>query len=186
MIRVIVGHAKALGAEELEWDQIGIEELVSLAQTSSLLGDTKTYLLRGALGSERGGEFLAATKTFVLSPHLFIFQEEKLLKAPTTILEKAGANIEIQKVKIEKKERGFDPFGLTLALAACDRKRLWLALTAALYAGEKPEALAGLLAWKARQMKNAKFSRILTSLYHDSHRGAGDLELLLERFALTL
>ena len=29
-------------------------------------------------------------------------------------------------------------------------------------------------------------SRELISLYHDSHRGQGDLELLLERFALKL
>ena len=53
-------------------------------------------------------------------------------------------------------------------------------------AGEKPEAVAGLMAWKARQIKNVKLSRELVALYHDSHRGAGELELLLERFALKL
>lgn len=52
--------------------------------------------------------------------------------------------------------------------------------------GEKPEAVAGLLAWKARQMKDAELSRELTFMYHDSHRGAGELALLLERFALKL
>jgi len=35
-------------------------------------------------------------------------------------------------------------------------------------------------------MKDVKLSRELVQLYHDSHRGAGDLELLLERFALKL
>jgi len=63
---------------------------------------------------------------------------------------------------------------------------LWLALTAALRAGERGEALAGLLAWKARAMKDAKLSRELMCLYHDSHRGVGELELLLERFVLKL
>jgi hypothetical protein len=56
----------------------------------------------------------------------------------------------------------------------------------ALRAGEKPEAIAALLAWKARAIGNAALSRELTYMYHDSHRGAGDLELLLERFALKL
>jgi len=35
-------------------------------------------------------------------------------------------------------------------------------------------------------MKDIKLSRDLVCLYHDSHRGAGELELLLERFALRL
>ncbi len=67
-----------------------------------------------------------------------------------------------------------------------DKKKLWLGLMASFAAGEKAEAVGGLLAWKARQMKDAQLSRQLTFLYHDSHRGAGDLELLLERFALKL
>jgi len=46
--------------------------------------------------------------------------------------------------------------------------------------------VAGLLCWKARAMKDVKLSRELVKLYHDSHRGVGDLELLLERFALKL
>jgi hypothetical protein len=89
-------------------------------------------------------------------------------------------------VKAEKKEFKFDRFGVTSALGARDKKKLWLGLMQALRAGEKPEALAGLLAWKARQMQDANLSRELTFMYHDSHRGAGDLALLLERFALKL
>ena len=67
-----------------------------------------------------------------------------------------------------------------------DKKKLWLGLMQSFRAGEKAEAVAGLMAWKARQMRDAKLSRELVALYHDSHRGAGDLELLLERFALKL
>ena len=105
-------------------------------------------------------------------------------------LEKAGAKIEITKKAVDARlpagRQGFDPFGLTTALGAHDKKKLWLALTSALAGGEKAEAIAGLLAWKARQMGEAELSRTLTFMYHDSHRGAGSLELLLERFALTL
>jgi DNA polymerase III delta subunit len=195
MLRVIVGKNKIKHAEELKWETMSVEELVGLASTQSMFGGTQTFLLVGAIHSDRKEEFLDMAKAFMESPHTFIFEEEKLLKAPTTVLEKAGAKIEVEK-KAVVKERGFDPFGLTFALANRDKKKLWLGLTQALQAGEKPEAIAGLLHWKVRnELEKASgekrealvhLSRKLVYMYHDSHRGAGDLELLLEKFALTL
>lgn len=195
MIKVFVGKNKIKGAEELKWEQMSVDDILSLASTSSMFGDSAAYLLTGALNSERQEEFLDIAEALVESPHTFIFEEEKLLKAPTVALEKAGAKIEVAK-KAAAKERGFDPFGLSYALASRDKKKLWLGLTASLEAGEKPEAIAGLLHWKIKQelerASGAKreslinLSRQIVWMYHDSHRGAGDLELLLERFALTL
>ena len=171
--------------EGLKWEEMGVEELTTLASTEALFGGPRIFVLVGALNSERQEELLSLAEVFVESPHTFVFEEEKLLKAPLTRLQKAGAKIEVvEKVAIKKK--GFDPFGLTAALGARDRKKLWLGVVFALRAGEKPEALAGLLAWKARQIKNVQLSRELVVLYHDSHRGAGELALLLERFALLL
>ena len=69
----------------------------------------------------------------VESPHIFISEEEKLLKKPTEILQKAGAKIEV--TKTEKKEYRFDQFGLTGALASRDKKKLWIGLTKALREG---------------------------------------------------
>ncbi len=184
MLKIFVGK-KGKG-EELTWEGMSGEELATLASTPALFGGARTFLLIGAINSERQEEFLDRAEVFVESPHTFIFEEEKLLKAPTVALEKAGAKIEVEKKSAAIKERGFDQFGLTYALGSRDKKKLWLGLIQALQAGEKPEAIAGLLAWKARQMKDANLSRELTFMYHDSHRGAGDLELLLERFALTL
>jgi len=122
---------------------------------------------------------------FVESPHTFVFEEEKLLKAETDALAKAGAKIE-KKEKAEKKAFAFDQYGVASALGAKDKKKLWLGLMLSFRAGEKAEAVAGLMCWKARQIGDANLSRQLVRLYHDSHRGAGDLELLLERFALKL
>ena len=186
MIKVLVG--KRGKGEELAWESMSLSELVMLAATPALFGGARAFVLSGALNSERQDEFLDAAQEFADSPHVFIFEEEKLLKAPTTKLEKAGAKIEVVKKAATSSARpsGFDPFGLTAALGAKDRKKLWLGLMASLRTGEKPEAIAGLLAWKARQMKNTELSRELTFMYHDSHRGAGSLELLLERFALML
>ncbi len=182
MLKVLVGK-KAKG-EELKWDSISADELRSLASTSDMFGGTSTFVLSGVLYSERGEEFLELADALLESPHEFIFEEEKLLKAETDALTKLGAKIEI--VKAEKKAFTFDQYGVATALGNKDKKRLWLGLMQSFRAGEKAEAVAGLMAWKARQMRDAKLSRELVALYHDSHRGAGDLELLLERFALKL
>lgn len=188
--------------ELLKWESMQVDELLSLASTNSMFGDPAMYILTGAINSERQDEFLDIAEALVESPHTFIFEEEKLLKAPTTALEKAGATIEVVK-KAAAKERGFDPHGLTYALAARDKKKLWLGLTASLEAGEKPEAIAGLLHWKIKQELELlpqssagatgvkresliNLSRSLVWMYHDSHRGAGELSLLLERYILSL
>ena len=183
MLQVLIGK-KAKGAEELKWESISQDELRSLSSTSDMFGGTSTFVLAGVLYSDRGEEFLELADAFMESPHIFVFEEEKLLKHETDVLTKLGAKIEI--VKTEKKAFAFDQYGVATALGNKDKKGLWLGLMKSFRAGEKPEAVAGLMAWKARQMRDVKLSRELVSLYHDSHRGAGDLELLLERFALTL
>ena len=197
MMHVVVGQKKRpKGSEEIKWENIQSDELASLASTDALFGGTRTIVFSGALNGVRGEEFLKLAKEFAESAHTFVFEEEKLLKHETDIVTKAGAKVE--KIEKIKKETGFDPHGLTFALGLRDKKKLWLGLTAALEEGEKPEAIAGLLHWKVRDMlsKNApgkyskeemkSLSRTLISLYHDSHRGLGELELLLERFALKL
>src|SRR5438874_427533 len=97
MLIVVVGKNTKKGAEELKWENLGSDELATLASTAALFGGAKTFLLRGAVAGERGDEFLDFAKELVESPHTFIFEEEKLLKAPTEKLTKAGAKIEIKK-----------------------------------------------------------------------------------------
>ncbi len=182
MLKVFVG--KKGSGEELKWEGISMDELRSIASTTDMFGGTSTFVLVGALNSERRDEFVDMLDVFVESPHTFVFEEEKLLKAETDALTKA--KVKIETVKAEKKEWKFDQFGVAAALGTKDKKKLWLGLMASFAAGEKAEAVAGLMAWKARQMRDVQLSRDLVRLYHDSHRGAGDLELLLERFALKL
>ena len=190
MIVAIVGNLPAsrreiTQGEELRWEALNAEELAGLALTQALFGGAQTFVLEGALYGARGEEFLNLLEVFAESPHTFVFKEEKLLKAETDALAKAGAKIE-KKEKAEKKTFAFDQYGVASALGAKDKKKLWLGLMQSFLAGEKAEAVAGLMCWKARSMKDIKLSRQLVCLYHDSHRGAGDLELLLERFALKL
>ena len=199
MLKIFVGKSKKpADAQDLKWESLTVEEMLSLAASQSMFGGKETYVLTGAINSDRQEEFLDLAEALAQSPNTFIFEEEKLLKGPTTVLEKAGAEIKIEKRPSTSsgQARGFDPFGLTFAFAARDRKKLWLGLMQAFKAGEKAEAVAGLLNWKLRQeLERAvgskreeliKLSRQLVYMYHDSHRGAGDLGLLLERFALRL
>ncbi len=185
------------GAEEISWESLGVEELATLASTASLLGDTRSFVLSGALAGDRGEEFLELAEGLMLSPHNFFFEEEKLLKYPTEVLEKTGAKIE--KHAIEKKE-SFDVFSLANMFAARDKKKMWLLTMKALRAGVAPEAIVGMLHWKVRDLLSklpaqaGKFSRKelvntsreLVTIYHDSHRGVGELSLLLERFVLNM
>lgn len=175
MMHVIVGTISAKQTD------VTPEELSALATTSALFG-AQTFIFAGALTGESGEKVLEMLDLLKKSPHTFVFEEEKLLKKHTDALTRAG--VKVKEVKEKREAWTFDRFGLTLALQARDKKRLWLGLMQALRAGEKAEAIVGLLAWKARQMKDTELSRALTFMYHDSHRGAGDLELLLERFVL--
>lgn len=206
MMSVLVGGATLKKTpqplEELQWENLPIEEILSLATTASLLGDVQAYKLNGALGGVRGEEFLDAGKELAQSPHTFVFVEEKLLKKPTDILTKAGAEIVVAKKEAKEEKESFNVFALTYAFAAKDKKKLWLLFADALREGVVPEAIAGILHWKVRDLYSKRqfkggggvyteqelrtYSGALVTLYHDSHRGAGDLGVLLERFILLL
>lgn len=197
MILVLVGPVnKKLGpAEDLAWEETNSAELLSLASTSSLMGEARTFRFSGALSGVRADDFVDIAEELAASPHRFVFEEEKLLKRRSDALKKAGAKLE--EAPVQKKTESFDIFSVANVFAARDRKKFWLSVTKALHAGAAPEAIAGMLHWKVRDLLakgGGKYtreelkglSRELVALYHDSHRGAGPLELLLERFALTL
>ena len=88
--------------------------------------------------------------------------------------------------------RGFNG-NLVNALAAKDSAKLWLEVARALEAGDAPEAIHGLLHWKARDILDKrpspaarKLSLDLISLLMNSRRTGVDLSESLERFALAL
>lgn len=186
--------------QEIDAQTISPEEFASLAATDSLFGEVRGYRLQNVFAlsendSINGESVLDIAADLAASPHTFIFEEEKLLAKPRTALEKAGAKI--AELKAEDKKAEFNVFAVGNALQRRDRKQLWLLLMAAFDAGIAPENISGILAWKARTMAAsarseadrkswARTSRELVVMYHESHRGAGDLSLLLERFALTL
>ena len=64
MIEVVVGKSggrtkrRKNTPEELRWEGMLVEEIATLASTPSMLGDSRTFILEGALTGELGEEFL--------------------------------------------------------------------------------------------------------------------------------
>lgn len=198
MLRIIVGksdapHSSVNTRERLDIRTITLDELLALSSTDSLFGGVRSFVVEGILADpELGVDVLDVADAFVVSTHEFIFEEDKLLKKPTDKLTKIGAVIEV--FESTKKKETVNVFALADAMAARDRKLLWLLLNKALASSVAPENIAGILAWKARDLasknKNSLSARALSRrivvMYHDAHRGRGDLALMLEHFALTL
>ncbi len=80
MLQVLVGK-QPKGGEELKWQDILAEEFALIASTEALFGGARTFVLEGAINSDRQEEFLELAKTLAASTHTFIFVEEKLLKS---------------------------------------------------------------------------------------------------------
>lgn len=100
----------------------------------------------------------------------------------------------IAKAKVEYKydaptaledKRGFNS-NLVNALGSRSREKLWLEINRALHAGDEPQKIHGLLHWKARDMRDRKLSLDLISLLQSSRRNGLDLDLALEKFALSV
>ncbi|MFI5260274.1 MAG: hypothetical protein ACHQU0_00535 [Candidatus Paceibacteria bacterium] len=111
----------------------------------------------------------------------------------------------LPKVKVEYKfdapvtrevVRGFNS-NLVDALGSRSREKLWLEVNRALALGDAPEMLHGLLHWKARDimekgsrawkpLEARRLSLTLIELLQASRRGGLDLDLALEKFALSI
>lgn len=125
----------------------------------------------------------------ILAPKLAVPKAKKLVT-------KAKVEYRFDKPSTREVTRGFNS-GLVDALGARSREKLWLEISRALYAGDAPEMLHGLLHWKARDImtkgsrawkpqESRALSLSLISLLQESRRGGLDLALSLERFALSI
>lgn len=186
-----IAALKGRGASETLPAGIAPDEVLSLAQSESLFGESRTYVGVGLLeDKERADAFETIFSALASSAHLFLFEEESGAAIAKAVEKANGVVI---KAKAETKKEPSDPFALANALGKRDRKNLWLLYRKAIDDGASPEQLVGMLAWKARSMiakesteEAKKLSRDIIGVYHESRRGGGDMELLLERLILTL
>jgi len=114
----------------------------------------------------------------ILAPKLAMAKAKK-------IAAKAKVEYKYDKSAALEDKRGFNG-NLVNALASRSREKLWLEINRALRAGDAPEMLHGLLHWKARDMRDRKLSLELIYLLQTSRRNGMELDLALERFALSV
>lgn len=125
----------------------------------------------------------------ILAPKLAAAKAKKLVA-------KAKMEYKYDKPAAFEDKRGFNS-NLVNALGARSREKLWLEINRALYAGDAPEMLHGLLHWKARGLmekgsrawtpkESRHLSLALIELLQSSRRGGLDLSLSLEKFALSV
>ncbi len=161
-----------------------------------------------AVSDEEGGE--EADAGSALEDHLdaLAASDNAILilapKLPAAKAKKLAAKAKLEykydKLAARDDARGFNS-NLVNALAARSRGKLWLEINRALYAGDAPEMLHGLLHWKARDLmekgsaggrtawtpqESRRLSLALIELLQNARRGGLDLSLSLERFALSV
>ena len=195
---VAAARAKAPDAAyvRLTADQL-TEASLSEALTSQGLFFAKTLVLLDDpfAESEAGELVLAHLDALKDSPNAVGILAPRLLASRAGKLE-AVAEKSFKVDAAPKKDRGFNS-GLVNALGARDGNLLWKEIVRAQRAGDAPEAVHGLLHWKARDLMQ-KGSRTwkpeearalsvsLIELLSDSRGRDLPLPLALERFALGL
>ena len=149
-------------------------------------------------GEETAGSILEDhIKSFATSDNAIIILAPKLAAAKAKKLAaKAKMVYTYDKPAVREDARGFNG-NLVNALAAREREKLWLEINRALFAGDAPEMLHGLLHWKARDLlekgsrnwtphESRRLSLALIELLQSSRRRGLDFNLALERFALSV
>ncbi len=137
-------------------------------------------------------QFLDKIKEIVESQNIFIILEGKIDKVTATKIEKKSekfVKFDLAE-KFEKKEYG--AFALADAFGRHDKKDTWVLYRKAIDKGEAPEALHGMLFWKAKTMlltggqSNWEQDELLDlideliTVYHEARRGKHELETGLE------
>lgn len=177
-------------------DDMNLSRLQELSGGQGLFESKYIVVLKNLFSRKEFAESLAELlPAFATSQNVFIFVEGTLLKPTLGVFEKVGAQIQV--FTAPPKERT-NFFALADALAARDKKGLWVLYVRALRKGASPEEISGILFWKIKDLFSfagrGKFSAEelrstsskLLRLYHDSHRGLVDFETGLERFILSV
>lgn len=197
---VAAARAKAPDAAyvRLAPDQLTEATLLEALSSQGLFFAKTLVLLDDPFSESEAGELvLSHLEVLKDSPNPIAILAPRLIASRVTKLE-AMAEKSFKLDAVAKKERGFNT-GLVNALAAKDGPALWKEIIKALREGDAPEAIHGLLHWKARDLmqkggrawspENARALSIsLIELLSDS-RGRNlplPLPLALERFALGL
>jgi DNA polymerase III delta subunit len=135
-------------------------------------------------------ELIDKLKEIGESENIFIILEGKLDKATLTKIEKKAEKTLHFELLEEAPKPTYNAFALADAFARGNKKEAWMLYRKSIDMGEAPEALHGMIFWKAKTLALAgqdmgKTLEDLVVLYHDARRGKHDLETGLEAFLLA-
>ncbi|HEX5774727.1 MAG TPA: hypothetical protein VFY28_02060 [Candidatus Paceibacterota bacterium] len=177
-------------------DQVTEEALTEAVSSQGLFFAKTLVLLDDPFSESVAGELvLKHLDALSSSPNPIAILAPKLLAARTKKLEAVAEKAFVTDAP-QKKDRGFNA-ALVNALAARDGAALWKEVVKTVRNGEAPEAVHGLLHWKARDLMQKggrdwtkeearSLSLSLIELLSDSRGRDLPLPLALERFALML
>lgn len=141
---------KGFASDHIDRADHEVGKLAYLAHNQGLFGGATVYLLDGfGADIEARQELQTAASDLSTSQNMFL-----LLLGPQKAEEKKFWKKyadEIREFKIESAGR-FDTFALGDALAARDRKKLWLAFVEGKMSGISAEEMAGVLWWQVKMM----------------------------------
>ncbi|MBY0110923.1 hypothetical protein K2Y00_02880 [Patescibacteria group bacterium] len=195
---ITAARAKQPEAPYLRFDATSLSEtaLLNALATQGLFFKKSLILIDDPFSvAESGAVVVEHLEEIQKTENIVAILAPKLLAARVKKLETKAEKVFVCDAA-EKKVRGFNS-GLVNALAAKDQALLWKEVVKALREGDAPEAVHGLLHWKARDMMQKGspkwgkdgarvLSRRLIELLSDSRSGDLPLAASLERFALTL
>lgn len=181
----------------LSADEITPEALDEAASTQGLFFLKSLVLLDDPFAKAESAELVfGALPALAASDNAIAILAPKLIPARIKKVEAAAAKTFTFDIAAKKSERGFNS-ALVNALGARDGAGLWKEIQKAYRQGDAPEAVHGLLHWKARDMMQKggrawsreearALSRDLIELLSDSRGRSLPLKESLERFALSL
>ncbi|KND46866.1 MAG: hypothetical protein AB199_00340 [Parcubacteria bacterium C7867-004] len=180
----------------LEGDSLSETSIRNAISAQGLFHTKSLVLIDDPFADAETGEIvLSLLDELAASENPIAIVAPKLLAARAKKLEAIATKV-FKEDALPKRERGFNS-GLVNALAAKDGQALWKEIVKAERQGDAPEALHGLLHWKARdlmQKGSTKWGKdgaralsvSLIELLSDSRSGDLPLGPALERFALSL
>jgi len=178
-------------------DELTPEALEEAAGTQGLFFLKSLVLLDDPFARAESAELvLASLDRLAETENAVAILAPKLIPARLKKVEAKSVKVFSVDAKEKREARGFNS-ALVNALGTRDGKALWKELQKAYRLGDAPEAVHGLLHWKARDMMQKggrewskeearKLSRDLIELLSDSRGKDLPLKESLERFALSL
>ncbi len=142
------------------WDAGQFEELAVSTSLFAAEGEKRLVVCDRVLENDAAAAAVEQLAVVLSeSPTVFAFLEQEIEGGTLKAFEKSEAKVEEFVAKAKATAPGFNPFALSDALAARDRKQLWLVYQESLAAGMSEEEIFWKLAWQVKSLLTVQNSK---------------------------